>query len=394
MKLFGRRALFSSPKPSDVLIFDECNSQHVYRVINKKYSISIFNMRPEDIFFGMGVMVQFAKELLRFSLKEVRKHHRGFLYSVFKQVYYIYLKACLELIKPKAVITFIDNSSAFGWLAKHCDNFPFIAIQNGSRLSNAANPNSGFYVPHYFCFGTHEQNLFPKLGYKVDHFYPVGSLVASFYLAPKEQVEEKYDLLIVSTWRGDIGFEQDVQDTMRSMKIMDQHLAKYLRENNIKAALIYRSMRNSEHWIIPEIGLSEEEYYQEIYGDVLEHIETDSKIRNIFQLIQQSEMVISCLSTAGIEAYGLGKKLLYCNFTGTDLYHQDIAKEILTTNSNYKNFSEKLNSIYGLSYKDYIVENKELMKHYMSYPDDVYSVSSVISDGVDKIIDQFESLKK
>jgi|GEM_PF-3586017 len=391
--LFGRRVLLSSPEPCDVLIFDECNSQYVRRVINKKYSISIFNMRPEDIFFGMGVMVQFAKELLRFSLKEVREHHRGFLYSVFKQVYYIYLKACLELIKPKAVITFIDNSSTFGWLAKHCDNFPFIAIQNGSRLSYAANPNSGFYVPHYFCFGTHEQNLFPKLGYKVDHFYPVGSLVASLHLAPKEQVEEKYDLLIVSTWRGDIGFEQDVQDTMRSMKIMDRLLARYIKDNNINAAVIYRAERNSEHWIIPELGISEEEYYQEIYSDSIKHIETNFSERNIFPLMQKSQLIVSCLSTAGIEAYGLGKKLLYCNFTGTDLYHQDIAKEILTTNSKYKNFSEKLNSIYKLGYKDYINTNKELMKYYMSYPDNVCYVPSAISDGVDKIIDQFEPLK-
>jgi len=129
MILFGSRVLFSSPKSANGLIFDECNSQYVRRVINKKYSVSIFNMRPEDIFLGIGVIVQFSKELLRFSLKEVRKNHRGFLYSVFKQVYYRYLKACLASIKPKAVITFIDNSSAFGWLAKHCDKFPFIAIQ-------------------------------------------------------------------------------------------------------------------------------------------------------------------------------------------------------------------------------------------------------------------------
>jgi len=394
MTLLGRRVLFSSPKACDVLIFDECNSQHVRRVINKKYSVSIFNMRPEDIFLGIGVIVQFSKELLRFSLKEVRKNHRGFLYSVFKQVYYRYLKACLASIKPKAVITFIDNSSAFGWLAKHCDKFPFIAIQNGSRLSYASNPNSGFYVPHYFCFGAHEQELFPKLDYKVDHYYPVGSLIASLHFSPKEQVEEKYDLLIVSTWRGDIGFDQDVQDTMRSMKIMDRLLARYIKDNNVNAAVIYRAERNSEHWIIPELGLSEEEYYQEIYGNSIEHIDTNFSKRNVFPLMQNSHLIISCLSTAVIEAYGLGRKVLYCNFSGTDHYHQDIDNEILTTNSNYKNFSEKLNSIYKLGYKDYIKTNKELMKYYMSYPDNVYAVPSVISDGVDKVIDQFEPLKK
>lgn len=386
MILFGRRVLFSSPKPCDVLIFDECNSQYVRRVINKKYSIGIFNMRPEDIFFGMGVMVQFSKELLKFSLEEVRKHHRGFLHGVIKQVYCIYLKACLESIKPKAVITFIDTSSVFGWLAKHCDNFPFIAIQNGSRLSYAALPDSNYYVPHYFCFGTHEQELFPKLGYRVDHYYPVGSLVASLHFLPREQVEEKYDLLIVSTWRGSSDYVQDVQDTMRSMKIMDQLLTRYIKNHEIKAALIYRTMRDCEGWIIPEIGLSEEEYYQEIYGDSIKHI--DNSDRNIFPLMQQSKMVITCLSTAGIEAYGLGKKLLYCNFTGTDLYHQDIADEILTKNSEYTAFSEILVQILSMKQEEYLEEHKERMQYYMNF-DSENSVESRIEAKFDEIIENF-----
>jgi surface carbohydrate biosynthesis protein len=351
-------------------------------------------MRTEDIFLGKNVVALFIKELLRFDLREVKLHHRGLLYGVVKQIYYRYLKTCLELIKPKAVITFIDNSSTFGWLAKHCDNFPFMAIQNGSRLSYAADPNSGYYVPHYFCFGTHEQELFSKLGYKVDCYYPVGSLVASLYFAPKEQVEEKYDLLIVSTWRGDIGYDQDVQDTMKSMKIMDELLARYIKDNKINAAIIYRSERNSKDWIMPEIGLSEEGYYREIYGDSIEYIDTDFSKRNIFPLIQKSHLIISCLSTAVIEAYGIGKKVLYCNFSGTDLYHQDIDNTILTTDRNYKNFTEKLNSIYKSDYNDYVNDNKELMKHYMSYPDDAYSVCNTISVGVDRVIDQFELLAK
>ena len=216
----------------------------------------------------------------------------------YDNIIYIFYKS--RFYTTDQLYTFIDTSSVFGLLAKHCDNFPFIAIQNGSRLSYAALPDSNYYVPHYFCFGTHEQELFPKLGYRVDHYYPVGSLVASLHFLPREQVEEKYDLLIVSTWRGSSDYVQDVQDTMRSMKIMDQLLTRYIKNHEIKAALIYRTMRDSEGWIIPEIGLSEEEYYQEIYGDSIKHIDNSS--RNIFPLMQQSKMVITCLSTAGIEA--------------------------------------------------------------------------------------------
>ena len=79
MTLFGRRLFFSSPKLCDILIFDECNSQHVRRVINKKYSVGVFNMRTEDIFLGKNVVALFIKELLRFDLREVKLHHRGLL---------------------------------------------------------------------------------------------------------------------------------------------------------------------------------------------------------------------------------------------------------------------------------------------------------------------------
>ena len=281
MKILSRNCFFKSPEPVDILIFDECNSHIARRVISDKYSIGVFNLRPEDFFLGSSVIFKFLKGLISFDSREI-KHQRGFLFGVFRQLYYIYLKSCIEIIKPKAVLTYIDNNSRFSWLAKHCEKFPFIAIQNGMRSRYEARPDSNYYVPHYFCFGVLEQELFPQLGYEVDNYYPIGSLHASLNLLPESKVEQKYDLLVVSSWRGDIGFQQDVQDTMRSMKIMDQLIAKYLNNHDMKVALIYRSMRNSEHWVIPELGLSEEEYYQDIYGDLIEHIET-SKANLNFQ---------------------------------------------------------------------------------------------------------------
>lgn len=388
MRLFGKKLIFSSPSQTDIVIFDECNSHIVRKVINPIYSIGVFHVRPFNIFLGILVVLQLLKELLKFSLKESIQHHRGLFYGILMQFFLRYQKACLEIIQPKAVVTFIDNNNIFGWLAKQCKKFPFVAIQNGSRLSYAANPNSGFYVPHYFCFGYHEQKIFPNLGYQVDHYYPVGSLAASLYLLPKDQVVEKYDLLVVSTWRGDIGFQQDVQDTMRSMKIMDQLLAGYIKDYGIKAALIYRAIRDSEHWIIPEIGLSEEEYYREIYGDSLIHIETDLCVRNIYPLMQQSSIIVTCLSTAAIEAYGLGKKVLYCNFTDTNLYHKDIDESILTVNRDYLNFSDKLNNLYNTNQGKYIKDHKHNMKYYMNFNEKI-PVEKIISSKIDEIIEIF-----
>lgn len=369
MKVFGRELRFGDPKAADIVIFDECNSHIVRRALNKLHSVAVFNQRPEDIWIGPGIVFQFFRCFDSIKFKEAIEHRRGFVIGILKQLRFIYFEACLKIMKPKAAVTFIDNSPSFGWLSRNCRSFPFIAIQNGSRLSYAADNDSGYHVQHLFCFGEHEKNLFPKIGYHVENFHPVGSLVASLHFDHQiATLEEKYDLLVVSSWRGNIGFQQDVKDTMRSMEVMDRLLARYLRSRGIKAAVILRAERDSEHWTMPEVGMSEEEYYQDIYGDCIDIIETDFSKRNVFPLMQQSRIIVSCLSTALLEAYGIGKKILYCNFTGTSLYHSDLDPKIVTDQCDWDGFPIQLDNLLSQRSEDYQRLHKETMRYFMAFP--------------------------
>ena len=386
MKIFGRRIRLGDPKPVDIVIFDEECSNVVRIVLNKHYSVGIFNQRPEDIWIGSGVVLKFFQCLGQLQPKKAIEHRRGFLVGMLRQLRFIYYEACMKVIKPMAVVTFIDNSSSFGWLSKLCHQFPCIAIQNGSRLSYAANNDSGYHAQHLFCFGEHEKNLFPKLGYHVEKFHPVGSLVASLHFDRKiANLEEKYDLLVVSTWRGNIGFPQDVKDTMRSMDVMNHLLARYIRDRGIKAAVILRTEKNSNDWTMPEIGMSEEDYYREIYGDSVDIIETDSSIRNVFPLMQQSQVIVSCLSTALLEAYGIGKKILYCNFSGTDLYHSDLDPKIVIDQSDWDELSMRLDNLLSQQSEDYQKLHGETMRYFMAFPAGS-STHELISIRIDEII--------
>ena len=49
VKIFGRNIVFKNPLKVDILIFDECNSEYVKTVLDKKYSVGIFKMRPYEI---------------------------------------------------------------------------------------------------------------------------------------------------------------------------------------------------------------------------------------------------------------------------------------------------------------------------------------------------------
>jgi hypothetical protein len=378
---------FSSPHKADIAVFDDCNLHILVRAINPDLSITVFNQRPPEIWLGLGVLGKLCSVLYLMKWSDIAEHPQGKLRGILRQFKRLYFLACMKVIRPKAVVTIIDNSSTFGWLAKHCRDFPFIAIQNGSRLAYAISTEPPVYHQHLFCFGEHEMKHLPANGWNVEHFYPVGSLLASLYFShPPEIVENRFDVLLASSWRGNIGFQTDVQDTMASMETLDKLLAGYLSKRKLKAAVILRSERDSEHWFMPEIGKNEAEYYQSIYGNKIEIIETSSKDRNIFSLMEASELVVACLTSALIEALGIGKKVQFFNFTGKKLYHQDFKPELVFSDPEPDAFARKMDELLAMNPWPQLQYFQKIAKHYMSI-DPQIPTYKIIASQIDKIIE-------
>ena len=294
-------------------------------------TVSIFKMRPVEFYVTPIILMKFLINLRDIKVRDSGLSNRSIFYRVFFQLLCIYIKADLICRKPQAIITSIDNCSKFAWLSENFHQAPCIAIQNGFRLSYDANPMNKYYCQNLFCFGDREIADFAEMAYRVDNFYPVGSLSLSLNLNQDlAGTKPEYDLLIVSCWRGNISYAQDVKDSMRSMREMDERLSKYLRSRNLNAAVILRSERDSEHWFMPEVGLTEEEYYKSIYEDLIEIIDVNLVHRNVYTVMQNAEVLIAGFSTTClIEAYAMRKKILYMNFCGNDKYHRDFMSEIV-----------------------------------------------------------------
>jgi surface carbohydrate biosynthesis protein len=387
MKIFGRNFIFQNPSTVDIVIFDEINAQYVKRVVNLKYSVGIFKMRPCEILVAPSIFINVILCIHHFSLNEALTHPRGFPFGVLFQLRAIYFEACLISMNPKAVITIIDNSSTFHWLSRHSRKFPYIAIQNGTRLRYDVSEIEGLYLQHFFCWGTLESKIYDELGYKVENYYPVGSLLASLYFDYKSDtsIPVKYDLLIVSTWRGNIGFQIDVVDTMRSMKVMDELLSEYIKARSTNSAIILRSERDSEHWFMPGFG-NEYDYYRSIYGEAVEIIEADFNARTIYPTIQQSRLVVSCLSSAVNEAYGIGKKIAFFNYTGKSDYHRDIDPICLVEDENYSSVFARIDDLLSLPESEYLKLHSNNIRKVMAYPDDDPTYKVILSK-IDEIID-------
>jgi hypothetical protein len=363
---------FSRPSTSDVIIFDETNAHLVESVIPKGLTVSIYKMRPMEFYITPRIFFSFIKNLKYFTFRNGVASNRGWFYKILWQLLCIYIKADLISRNPKAIITSIDNSGKFGWLSEHYHLAPCIAIQNGFRLTYDSNSQSKYYCQHLFCFGKREVNDYPELGYKVDHFYPVGSLNLSLNFDSQLcDIEPIYDLLVVSCWRGNIGYAQDVEDSMKAMRLMDETLAQFLQNRDLKAAVIMRSERDSDQWVMPEIGMSEEDYYKSIYGDLIEIIDVNFIERNVYPVMQSAEVIVAGFSTTClIEAYAMRKKVLYMNFFGNNKYHRDFKSEILFEAHDDKSpsFESRLNDLLEISSQEYVMKHEETMRYYMEDP--------------------------
>ena len=363
---------FSKPSTSDVIVFDETNASLIQSVIPKGLTVSIFKMRPMEFYITPRILFSFIRNLKYFTFRNGVASNRGWFYKIFWQLLCIYIKADLISRNPKAIITSIDNSGNFGWLSENYHLAPCIAIQNGFRLTYDSNSQSKYYCQHLFCFGEREVIDYPKLGYKVDHFHPVGSLNSSLNFDSQLcDIKPIYDLLVVSCWRGNIGYAKDVEDSMKAMRLMDETLAQYLQNRDLKTAVIMRSERDSDQWVMPEIGMSEEDYYKSIYGDLIEIIDVNFIERNVYPVMQSAEVIVAGFSTTClIEAYAMRKKVLYMNFCGNNKYHRDFKPEILFEAHDDKSpsFESSLNALLEISSQEYVMKHEETMKYYMGDP--------------------------
>ena len=178
-KLFlSSQIRFQNPERSELLIFDKAGSD-MFKNILYFNNYSILEARSESL------------RVIYFSWKILFLMMRNFHSNLFT----CYLISLIKIIKPKIIITAIDNSFKFSEIAKilYKDIF-FIAVQNASRYDFDRNErlfkigslkeddNKKFFLPNYYCFGDKEIEDCKKYNINVLKFFKIGSLRLAQYL--------------------------------------------------------------------------------------------------------------------------------------------------------------------------------------------------------------------
>ena len=87
--------------------------------------------------------------------------------------------------------------------------------------------------------------------------------------------------------------------------------------------------------------------------------------------MQSADVIIAGFSTTClIEAYSIGKKVLYMNFCETDEYHKDFGQEIVFkgNENTFQDFKSRIDELRDITNDEYFKDNGPLMEYYMCDP--------------------------
>jgi len=327
--------IFKFPPKTDVLIYGEAREEIIRDYVPSSKKIYSMNMWGSTLYLEPILILNiirnfFKKELILSILIDGSK--KG-LILYFKDVLE---EAIINRIKPKLVITYIDNYPRFGRLFSKFKEIRFIAIQNGCR--SRWDTKDACKHDIYLSYTNQEPDLLNKLGWDIKEANNIGSLYAARSFATLQNKKFKNDLLIISCWRGNIEIDYDYLEQYKATKEMHIFLNSLINKEKYRAKIILRSGKDYKHWFVKKFNLNEEEYLKNIYGNSCEILENKHYTRNggkdIYEEIHRSHLSVSFLTSAILEGHIYGHNCLYLNFYKNDFYHQDFPKEIVLSKDN------------------------------------------------------------
>ena len=378
---------FKTPKNFDLVIYD-IKSINDINFFFKQYNYFVIETRL-DIIKKLYISPKIIFYLF--------KNYTGSLSNA-------YILSLLEIIKPKVVLTRVDNSIKFSEIAKVCEKkYVFIAIQSAARTDYTWNNffyktkkidisfNKKIYIPHFVCFGEYEIKQFKDLNIKVQNFYPIGDLQFSEYLEYKKKnqhnIIKKKDICFITDYIAEnyhhayLGtnekvierFNSDTDETNINVKKSILKLLKYViyfaQQNNISLAIPLKRDKR----IHPKLASRERNFFEiNLNKKELEYfnscvIERDRQNYSSLESLMNSNLAIGWTSTLLRNKIGAGGKALACNFTDQKLYNFPINGICSLQDCNYDEFEKRVNNLLSMSEKDFLLKIDQKPSYVMKF---------------------------
>jgi len=387
--------IFKTPSQNELIVFD-------------KMSIYDLSLSLDKInFFTLETRIESIKQVY-LSYKILKKIFKNFSKG---NLFTVYLVSLIEIIKPKVVITSIDNSFKFSQVAKILEKKTnFIAIQNATRIDYLEwdyyykkkklkkNYLENLYIPNLLCHGEYEKEVFTKLNIKIKNFYPIGNLRlanAIFNIKKDKSIlNEKisYDICLIAEYTVPRTHRVLKESILHSIVMQNsdvepgyynvaKYTIKFCKKHNLKLAIpLKRDVKNNHEMHKVEIDFFKKNLSKDDY-DYAEKcfIEKKEKKFTSFRTIMDSKVAIGVTTSLLRDKIALGGKILACNLTKLELNDFPISGICKLKDFSYEEFEKRLLEIYSISKESYFSKiDKD--RNYVGKYDENYSSIDLVRE--------------
>ena len=338
---------WSAPRQVKIAIYDAYSLEALVPLLGEKTYEVIFT-RGEMLYITPGILWGVLINLVRV-----------------RHPFSAYLLTLIQHIRPAIVVTLVDNDWCFGKVAQHHKAARFLAIQNGMRcLARDNAPGTRpIYLAEFACFGGYEVDMYVGHGVKGGTFYPIGSLRDSYY---REYYAEstpsiKYDLCLVS--EVDEALPQLYPEIEGAIRKLAVYLAAFCERTNKKICIAARSDPDENR----QAYLYERQWYREQMGEWGNLIPNNRQKYSTYHLIDSSAVSLSFYSTALVEAFGRGRRSLFCNFSDNVLYDLPEMSAWTLESCSYEAFEERLLSLLEMNDEEFQKKSSRAASYMMNY---------------------------
>jgi surface carbohydrate biosynthesis protein len=351
LRLFFKvKIYFKEPQKKDFIIFDKVASENLIYLLKKKNYFILAN-RLENI-----KKIYLSVKILLFCIKNYFK--RSFRLN--------YLIMLTEIIKPKKVLTMIDNSTDFYIISNYFKKkIEFYAIQNANRVDMPRVYKNRF-VNYYFTIGKFEKKIL-KNKKSILNLITAGALKAEiakeYFQKYKQKITyNKYDVCLICDPHYFLGtyelFKQNEELIIDNIYTVADYALRFSKKFNKKIIFLGKNDIKNKLCKIEEL------FYKNFIKDNKFKITFNQK--NIFEnykKIMESKIIIGYCSTMLREAFAFKKKVLCLDFANAKNVTFPTDGICLLEDKNYVLFEERVLEIMNMSYNNYLkkINNSELI---------------------------------
>ena len=281
-KLFNTKLILTIPKQKKILIYDKVKSEVLLKYFAKS-DTEILCTRYEELNLYCAILSLFTTKIFKFQFWEN------------------YFLKYISIVKPRLIITMIDNDPKFWVLSKKFNFTKTCFVQNARRLFNPEEISllirmkREIFIDYMFIFGNDYKIFLSK--YFFGKFLLSGSIINNIH--DQKNTEEKNTICFISQF-GAINYAEKHNFEMPDKKIL-LFLRDYSKDNKKKLIILDNGKNSDKLFHFCKKNLNQCDW----------SIHEKKNIFSSYKKAIESEILVTADSTLGYEMLARGKKVAF-----------------------------------------------------------------------------------